>query len=167
MRADEDFLLALLNTTPTVGADVIDALREDEDARGWLAANAPDGVPAEPVQARAVRQAVQSVVRGTTPSESLTPFLAGVRSAPVVTADGLHWDTELPESGALAAHVVLTWGELERERPGRLRPCANDECSRFLIDRSKANAAQWCSMSVCGNRMKARRHYERTRGDGE
>jgi len=33
----------------------------------------------------------------------------------------------------------------------------------FLIDRSKANAARWCSMAVCGNRMKARRHYHRSR----
>ena len=47
--------------------------------------------------------------------------------------------------------------------PGRLRPCANDECRLFLDDHSKANAARWCSMAVCGNRMKARRHYERAR----
>jgi predicted RNA-binding Zn ribbon-like protein len=48
-------------------------------------------------------------------------------------------------------------------RPGRLRPCANDECRLFLIDRSKSNLARWCSMAVCGNRLKARRHYERAR----
>jgi hypothetical protein len=30
-------------------------------------------------------------------------------------------------------------------------------------DHSKPNNARWCSMAVCGNRMKARRHYERTR----
>jgi predicted RNA-binding Zn ribbon-like protein len=46
---------------------------------------------------------------------------------------------------------------------GRLRPCANDECRLFLIDRSKANAVRWCSMALCGNRMKARRHYQRGR----
>ncbi|MEU1163642.1 CGNR zinc finger domain-containing protein [Streptomyces sp. NPDC005921] len=47
--------------------------------------------------------------------------------------------------------------------PGRLRPCANPECRLFLLDRSKGNSARWCSMAVCGNRMKARRHYRRTR----
>jgi predicted RNA-binding Zn ribbon-like protein len=40
----------------------------------------------------------------------------------------------------------------------------------FLIDHSKAGTARWCSMAVCGNRMKARRHYQRARtglgGDG-
>jgi predicted RNA-binding Zn ribbon-like protein len=49
------------------------------------------------------------------------------------------------------------------QSPGRLPPCANEECRLFLIDRSKANAARWCSMAVCGNRMKARRHYQRSR----
>ncbi|MEC3993203.1 CGNR zinc finger domain-containing protein [Actinacidiphila sp. DG2A-62] len=50
-------------------------------------------------------------------------------------------------------------------RPGRLRPCQNaEECTLFLIDRSKSNSARWCSMAQCGNRMKARRHYERARG---
>jgi predicted RNA-binding Zn ribbon-like protein len=44
-----------------------------------------------------------------------------------------------------------------------LRPCANIECQLFLIDRSKPNTARWCSMAVCGNRMKARRHYQRGR----
>jgi predicted RNA-binding Zn ribbon-like protein len=59
---------------------------------------------------------------------------------------------------------VLAWGEVERDLPGRLRPCANDECRLFLIDRSRAGTARWCSMSGCGNRMKARRHYSRAKG---
>jgi predicted RNA-binding Zn ribbon-like protein len=36
-----------------------------------------------------------------------------------------------------------------------------------LIDHSKATSARWCSMAVCGNRMKARRHYQRTRNDAD
>ena len=65
--------------------------------------------------------------------------------------------------GWLAVRAVLAWDALAKRSPGRLRPCANDECRLFLIDRSKANAARWCSMAVCGNRMKARRHYQRSR----
>jgi hypothetical protein len=37
------------------------------------------------------------------------------------------------------------------------------ECRLFLLDRSRANKARWCSMATRGNRLKARRHYERTR----
>jgi predicted RNA-binding Zn ribbon-like protein len=61
-----------------------------------------------------------------------------------------------------AVRAVTAWGALQEARPGRLRPCANDECRLFLLDRSRANRARWCSMAVCGNREKARRHYGRT-----
>ena len=41
-------------------------------------------------------------------------------------------------------------------------PGENDECRLFLLDRSRAHRARWCSMAVCGNRNKvasfARRH---------
>jgi predicted RNA-binding Zn ribbon-like protein len=37
----------------------------------------------------------------------------------------------------------------------------------FLIDHSKASSARWCSMAACGNRMKARRHYQRTRAQAD
>ncbi|MCF3135422.1 CGNR zinc finger domain-containing protein [Streptomyces olivochromogenes] len=45
---------------------------------------------------------------------------------------------------------------------GGLRPCADAECRRFLLDRSRTNTARWCSMAVRGNRMKAGRHHRRT-----
>jgi predicted RNA-binding Zn ribbon-like protein len=38
-----------------------------------------------------------------------------------------------------------------------------DVAGLFLIDRSKPNSARWCSMAICGNRLKARRHYQRSR----
>ena len=79
-------------------------------------------------------------------------------------ADGqIAWTLSVPPERELAVRAVLAWDALAKTSPGRLRPCANDECRLFLIDRSKAGAARWCSMAVCGNRMKARRHYERVR----
>ena len=64
-----------------------------------------------------------------------------------------------------ATRAVIAWDTLQISSPGRLRPCANDECHLFLLDRSKPNTARWCSMAICGNRMKARRHYRRSRAD--
>lgn len=59
--------------------------------------------------------------------------------------------------------LMLTWYDVQERRPGRLRPCGNDECHLFFLDRSRANTARWCSMKTCGNRLKARRHQERAR----
>ena len=84
----------------------------------------------------------------------------GVVRVPRIVDGALEWrlDADWP------ARLVLAWGDLEAAMPGRLRPCANGECHLFLLDRSRAGTARWCSMEVCGNRMKARRHYGRVKG---
>jgi len=33
----------------------------------------------------------------------------------------------------------------------------------LFSDHSNANVARWCSMAICGNRLKARRHYQQAR----
>ncbi len=82
---------------------------------------------------------------------------------PAMTVGQITWTLCVPPERERAVRAVLAWDELARQSPGRLRPCANNECRLFLIDHSKANAARWCSMAICGNRMKARRHYQRIR----
>lgn len=42
-----------------------------------------------------------------------------------------------------------------------LRMCASDECAWLFLDRTKNQRRRWCDMKTCGNRVKARRHYER------
>lgn len=44
----------------------------------------------------------------------------------------------------------------------QVRECAGSDCSWLFVDRSRTRRRRWCSMSTCGNRDKARRHYERT-----
>jgi len=45
--------------------------------------------------------------------------------------------------------------------PGRLKQC--EGCGWLFYDRSRTHARRWCTMELCGNRAKARRHYERSR----
>ena len=161
--ADEGFLLALLNSTPVVDGVPTDDLADAARARIWLVGAGGRGTDAELRQVRAVRQALQAVVRGQQPPDVLAPALRDVTRVPAITDGRLTWALSAPADHELAVRAVLAWDALARNRPGRLRPCANDECRLFLIDRSKANAARWCSMAACGNRMKARRHYQRTR----
>lgn len=49
---------------------------------------------------------------------------------------------------------------------GRLRQCDNAQCRWLFIDDSKTANRRWCSMSACGNRAKARRHYLRKTASG-
>jgi len=43
----------------------------------------------------------------------------------------------------------------------RLKICPN--CEWLFLDRSKNRSRTWCDMAVCGNRAKARLHYQKKR----
>jgi predicted RNA-binding Zn ribbon-like protein len=161
--SDEEFLLALLNSTPVIDGAPTDELADAARARTWLAGFGGLGTEAERRNVVDIRQVLQAVVRGQQSPDGLAPALDGVTSTPAVAAGRIAWTLSVPPDGELAVRAVLAWDALAGRSPGRLRPCANDECRLFLIDHSKANAARWCSMAVCGNRMKARRHYQRSR----
>ncbi|ULN47940.1 CGNR zinc finger domain-containing protein [Mycolicibacterium goodii] len=161
-RRDEEFLLDLLNTTPVVDGQERDVLADPDEGRAWLRAHEVDET--ERANLTAVRDLLQDVVRGARSPALLDRFLGDVTMRPTVTPHGVGWEL----SATPAARAVLAWDALRINSPGRLRACANDECRLFLIDRSKPNTARWCSMAICGNRMKARRYYRRAKGaDGE
>jgi predicted RNA-binding Zn ribbon-like protein len=161
--ADETFLMALLNSTPIIDGVPADELADPARARAWLASAGGTGTEAELRHVRHAREALQAVVRGDGPPAVLAPLLNGVSCLPALTGGQVSWTLSVPPDRRLAVRAVLTWDTLAKTSPGRLRPCANGECRLFLIDHSKAGTARWCSMAACGNRMKARRHYQRAR----
>jgi predicted RNA-binding Zn ribbon-like protein len=62
---------------------------------------------------------------------------------------------------AKSAAEVLT-----SEEASRLRVCEanlSQECDWLFIDETRNCSRRWCSMKDCGNRAKARRHYQRQR----
>lgn len=59
---------------------------------------------------------------------------------------------------ARSAAELLTSGDLNR-----VRKCAGYPCGWLFLDTSRNQSRRWCDMKSCGNRAKARRHYERQR----
>ncbi len=49
----------------------------------------------------------------------------------------------------------------------RLKMCADRDCGWLFVDKSRNSSRRWCNMNDCGNRAKARRHYQRTRKVGK
>jgi predicted RNA-binding Zn ribbon-like protein len=82
------------------------------------------------------------------------------------TADGFAWDwisdvqrlDRLLWPIAQSAADLLTCGELQK-----VRECAAPTCGWLFLDTSRNHSRRWCDMNACGNRAKARRHYERTK----
>jgi predicted RNA-binding Zn ribbon-like protein len=161
--SDEGFLLTLLNTTPVVDGVPTDDLKDCAVALAWLASAGGEGTDAELRHVLEVRAMLQAIVRGEQPPEVLAPALQGGVLHPAISGGQITWTLGVAPERRLAIRAILTWDALAKNSPGRLRPCANDECHLFLIDHSKAGTARWCSMAICGNRMKARRHYQKAR----
>jgi len=55
---------------------------------------------------------------------------------------------------------------LTSEEAKLVRQCeafATSDCAWLFIDETRNRSRRWCSMTSCGNRAKARRHYQRAR----
>jgi predicted RNA-binding Zn ribbon-like protein len=60
---------------------------------------------------------------------------------------------------AQSATELLTSSQLST-----VRICGAPTCAWLFLDHSRNRSRRWCDMKVCGNRQKARRHYQRTHG---
>jgi len=67
-------------------------------------------------------------------------------------------------AGSLLTPLAEAAGELLCSGdPALVKKCRNNACILYFYDRTKNHARQWCSMGLCGNRMKVAAHYQRTR----
>ena len=48
-------------------------------------------------------------------------------------------------------------------KKSRIKLCHGDRCGWLFLDESPNNRRRWCSMADCGNRAKAKRHYNSVR----
>lgn len=84
----------------------------------------------------------------------------------IETAEGFDWDT----TGTGDALDQILWPVvrdaadlLTSNSLRRIRECAGDRCGWLFLDTSRNGRRRWCAMEDCGNRAKARRHYQRSR----
>jgi predicted RNA-binding Zn ribbon-like protein len=54
---------------------------------------------------------------------------------------------------------------IEKGRGSPLRRCARPECVLYFFDASRTGRRRWCSMAVCGNRMKVAAYARRRRAE--
>ena len=72
--------------------------------------------------------------------------------------------TERADLLAALVPVARSAAELIQEGPGApVRKCGNPKCVLYFYDASRTGRRRWCSMAVCGNRMKVAAHALRRR----
>jgi len=160
----EPLALDLVNTEWIQDGERRDLLAEPGGIDVWLhAAGHPDAA-VDPDGLRAARDAIRATAADHGDAAALNAVLAHGRLVERLGPGGPERMLEVDDEGWrvpwLAAQNLL---ELLRAGPDRIRRCANHACILHFFDGSRSGRRQWCSMAACGNRAKARRHYERTR----
>lgn len=138
----------------------------------------PRAAAAALARARQVREALHDVflalAGGRTPSpevlHALERELPGAYASPRLRPSQgkvqLEWccavNLDAVSAAALRSAVELLESEQELSR---LRSCESETCRWLFLDATKNHSRRWCDMKTCGNRAKARRHYERTHGE--
>jgi predicted RNA-binding Zn ribbon-like protein len=177
-----DLCLEFVNTRYWRGQDVpTETLNAPDDLAAWIAANGGPKLTKAPTtrefeRAIGLRETIHRLFDAEAQDKApaardLEALNEALEKAPARTTlkrerGGYGWDVDIRSGTALAllAPVLWTAGDLlTGTRLDRVRRCANPECLFLFLDDSRAGRRRWCSMSSCGNRAKAKRHYHKSR----
>ena len=92
--------------------------------------------------------------------------LAQARLAPAAAGYALYWPAAPDALDRMLWPAAYSAADLlaQPELLSRVGECADDRgCGYLFLDMTKNRSRRWCDMKDCGNRAKARRHYERHR----
>jgi predicted RNA-binding Zn ribbon-like protein len=167
---DEPLAIDLVNTEFLPDGTLVDLLATADSARAWLAAarldEAASGDPSATYAAlRQARAAIRDALSGRE-TAPLNVVLGHGRIRLSVSADVMPLrtlDVADPawQPAVMAAANLL---DLLDQAADRVKHCENPACVLWFFDSTRNGTRRWCSMAVCGNRMKARRHYDRVKG---
>jgi len=92
--------------------------------------------------------------------------MAQARVVPSGDSNGYRWSWVSQNIDAPLWPITRSAADLltSDEERALVRECGADDCAWLFMDTTRNRSRQWCSMQGCGNREKARRHYQRMRG---
>ncbi|MFD0312734.1 CGNR zinc finger domain-containing protein [Streptomyces flavalbus] len=158
-----------------------DALDTADGVTAWLTGNGllPDGHrvgPEDHALCLRLRTGIREELGVHVGDAADAALLAGaeqaLRELPVLISVGAAHDgvltpaPDLPPVRKALAALAIAWSELAvTGEAARLKRCAEHACAWVFWDASKNRSRRWCSMRVCGNRAKARRHAAKQAAD--
>lgn len=126
------------------------------------------------VAARSLRAALRSLALLNTLGGTLEP---SIRDALEQATSNLRFDVVLDERGrlapepggigaqrALASIVTVVMDAQASGVWGRLKACRKESCGWLFFDGSRNSSSTWCSMAICGNRVKTASYRRRRAG---
>src|SRR3954453_9789354 len=146
------------------GAELLDG---PEGLARWCEAR---GLPAGDVsleEALRVRQGLRALLVAKRAERPDADAIRGLNTIAPQRKLSVRLDLDGPEfeaDDALALILALAAKSMLDGTWARLKACK--ECCWAFYDHSKNGAGSWCSMKVCGGRVKQRAYYERNRPGG-
>ena len=141
-----------------------------------MAAASPAEAEAVVERGRALREAIYRVFTKRSVGEELPPEDLKLISTEygraavnrLLTPSGVgvctfDWQTHLSLDRPLWPVAVSATNLVASEDATRVKECATDNCNWLFLDASKNRSRRWCEMKECGNRAKARRHYQKSK----
>lgn len=194
LRVGDHPALDFLNSVFTPVDTAVDLLSDGQALRDWLAASGvvpsrlatemaaftPQQLQRTAAEARGLREWFRELLfrwsvmgaRGVraTDLEHLNALLAKGRLQQTVRRgpDGLVLETarQVESPSAVLAELAAACAELlATHRVEQVRKCENPACTLWFADTKRGPRRRWCSMAVCGNRMKVAAHRARQRSD--
>ena len=161
----EPLALDLVNTTWPDGEGSRDVLATRRGHEEWLRENDLPG-PSTATARRALLDARDTIRAALDrPGPAALSALDGVLERGCLriraTKAGAGEELEIEREWRVPWLAVRSLLQLLDEHPTRVRNCANPDCPFWFLDTTRSGTRRWCSMTVCGNRLKARRHYQR------
>jgi predicted RNA-binding Zn ribbon-like protein len=161
----EPLALDLVNTSWSHDGLSRDVLAEHSGHEQWLRENGLAG-PATPAARGALlqaRDAIRAALERPGPAAlaALDGILDRGRLRVRASKPGAREELEIESEWRVPWLAVQSLLQLLDDRADRLRKCANPDCVLWFLDTTRSGTRRWCSMSACGNRLKARRHYRR------
>ncbi|WP_326956212.1 MULTISPECIES: CGNR zinc finger domain-containing protein [unclassified Amycolatopsis] len=164
--------LDLVNTRRSRHTEGVELLTGPDALAEWLglAGFTAGAVTAGNVlAAKALREAIDRVLLAEVPAEmdvDLVNNAAAAAPAPpprLAFVDGrARREVPPPKDPVATAFAALAADAIDLATgDAAVRVCAADDCGLRFSDASPRRNRQWCSMSRCGNRAKARAHYAR------
>lgn len=173
---------AFANTFWDLDRGGADAWGDAGEYAGWLRARGFAGGPglvvSEPDRARAIelREALRALALrhhdASGPAPAGAPALAVLDAAAarapvrVALAGGgppVHVPVGDGPDDALALVVAVVAEAMAEGTWSRMKACPGPHCGWVFYDGSKNRSRQWCSMQICGNRVKGREFRARRR----
>ncbi len=93
----------------------------------------------------------------------------GMQHRALVAADGSYEWQWSPGGPSMLEQILWQIAQsaadlLTSDQLKLVRFCEASDCQWLFLDNSRNRSRRWCDMTICGNREKARRHYQRTHG---